>query len=112
MTKGAKKIVRRMAIADFLSKVPPEDFLSFFTDNEMGRYAKRKGKGGLVARYLIKEILMDEFLDLDFKEIEILNTDGGKPEVHFLSAKPKKNIFVSLSHTKTEVAVIVMIDEL
>ena len=112
MTKGAKKIVRRMAIADFLSKVPPEHFACYFTGNEMKRYAKRKGKGGLAARFLIKEIIINEFPALDFKEIEILNADGGKPEVHFLSAKPKKNIFVSLSHTKTEVAVIVMIDEL
>jgi phosphopantetheinyl transferase (holo-ACP synthase) len=107
-----RQITERMLIADFEKQIGPERYTDFFTESEIARYGKRRGKGGLAARYLIKKILLENAsIEGGYTALEILNEESGKPVLKL--QKPlfgnSENIHISISHTKHEVAVFVLI---
>jgi len=89
-----------------------ESFLNrVFTDSEIS-YARRRrfSSEHLAARFATKEAVLKAFGDnkwVDWKNIEIFNTESGKPGIRLYGylGKLKKqrkidNIVVSMSHTK------------
>ncbi len=101
-------------IDDFSSKVLPEVYNQFFTPNEIQAYAHKRKKGSLAARYLIKRIIRSHFESLeDYKDLEILNADSGKPLLYSdkIDKEVLKRIHISLSHSQQEVAVFVIIEK-
>lgn len=107
------KIKRTYNIEAWNKEISTSDYSLYFTQSEIECYSKKRSKGSLVARYLIKEILMEYISGLsDFTAIEILNNSFGKPilKVEGSTQDVLNQIYFSLSHCKTEVAVLVVID--
>lgn len=84
----------------------------FFTLAELENYANKKSAGSLVARYLLKMQLIDFNFADDFLKIEVLNTKSGKPSLQISGVDNKEmlHIHFSLSHSKSDVAVLLVID--
>ncbi len=104
------KITKIFFLEDFQKSVDKRKYKDFFTINEINQYASRKNKGGLAARYYLKnEIIKYCNNKIKFTDIEILNDKYGKP---LLSVKNKnivvKDISFSISHTKTHIAIIII----
>jgi phosphopantetheinyl transferase (holo-ACP synthase) len=107
------QISERMAVADFEQQIRPERYPGYFTGNEIARYGKRRGKGGLAARYLIKKILLENAeVKGNYTDLEILNEASGKPRIiqHKTLFPNLEAVHISLSHTKHAVAVFVLIE--
>jgi len=108
------KITKTAKISEFEKQVKPADYPSVFTENEIDRYATKKSKGSLTARYLLKkEIIKTLNLHQTFTDIEIVNNNTGKPVLQFINL-PGKNlpsISFSISHTKKEVAIMLVIEK-
>ena len=94
-----------------------------FTENEIQYSEKYKSKAqNYAARFAAKESVMKAFGTgwrdgIEFKDIEIINNELGKPEV-FLSGKAKEiadkmnisKIHLSMSHEKNYASAIVIIE--
>ena len=104
------KITKIFSLEDFHKSVDKKKYKDFFTTEEIKRYASRKNKGGLAARYFLKKEIIEYYKnEIKFSDIEILNEKSGKP-VFCIKKKEEtaRNIFFSLSHTKTHIAIIII----
>jgi phosphopantetheine--protein transferase-like protein len=108
-----KKIARTISSDEFKSKLERKliQIKSVFTEQEISKYYKNENLQSLIARYLIKEIVGELNGKLDYLNIEILNNSRGKPILNLseeikkcLENKKINNIQISLSHTKENIA--------
>ncbi|MFH1710493.1 MAG: holo-ACP synthase [bacterium] len=101
----------KMAAGKFKDK-----FLNrIFTKREL-EYCRKKKKlkfPELAARFAAKEAyskaLGTGLKGINWKQIEIINNDNGKPCI-YIDRKPKKNALVSLSHSLKYATAVVLID--
>jgi phosphopantetheinyl transferase (holo-ACP synthase) len=107
-----KKISNQLSISEFNKTIIPIRYPEYFTKTEIETYSKKKSKGSFAARYLLKkELIQNFFPDLQYTDIEILNTNSGIPTMNFpnnTSVNPV-NIKFSISHTKEIVAIILVV---
>lgn len=99
-------------ITSFLSEIDENHYPEYFTIQEIEIYGKKKKKGSLAARQLLKRMLIENFDNsINFTDIEILNNDLGKPILFIKNYKSSQleNIHFSLSHSKKEVAVLLVL---
>lgn len=84
---------------------------TLFTKKEMELFPGKANAGSLAGRYIIKKLLFKQLqYNGDFREIEILNDDFGKP-ILCLSGRVKdycqnrkvENICCSISHSRKRV---------
>lgn len=108
--KKVQSIRKTYSINDWVKEFPSHIWSKLFTPNEIDAYGRKKSKGSLVARYLIKKTIIEQGITNDFLNIEILNAENGRP-VLSIFGENESGIHVSLSHSKTDVAVIVVFDE-
>ena len=107
------KHIDTTSILSFTKEIEPSLYFDYFTQNEINRYAKKRKKGSLAARFLIKRLIRKHFSqEVEFTDIEILNDEIGKPTLCILgkSADEIKHIHFSLSHSQDEVAVVVIFE--
>ena len=106
-----KVISEKYSIEKLLSEIENYKQEELFFEEEISRYANKKSKGSLTARYLIKKILINEYNSLKFSDISILNNSTGKPVLNINNLKTDiEKIHISISHTKEDVAVLIVID--
>jgi phosphopantetheinyl transferase (holo-ACP synthase) len=101
------------SIDDFMNTVNESVYPDLFTPHEIEAFGKKRKKGSLAARLLIKKMIRAHFNDqVPFTDIELLNNEFGKPILHIegKSVEEISHIHFSLSHSKDEVAVIVIFD--
>ncbi len=109
-----EKITKTAKISEFEKQVKPADYPSIFTENEINRYATKKSKGSMAARYLLKnEIIKKLNLEPKLTDIEIVNDNTGKPVLQFINQSDKNlpSFSFSISHTKNEVAIMLVIEK-
>ncbi len=108
-----KKHVETYKIKDFTNLVDESLYPNYFTDKEIYAFGKKRKKGSLAARYLIKKLLTEYFNNkIKFADIEILNDEMGKPslKISSLPSSETEHIYFSLSHTKDTVAVLIIFE--
>jgi phosphopantetheinyl transferase (holo-ACP synthase) len=101
-------------IDEFTTKILPDSYIQYFTLKEIQAYAHKRKKGSLAARYLIKNVIRKYFKSsIGYNEMEILNSDSGKPVLYCskLEKEELERIHISLSHSQQEVAVFVIIEK-
>jgi len=84
---------------------------TLFTPKELELFPGKANAGSLAGRYIIKKLLFTQFQhEGDFREIEILNDDFGKPLLRlsdrlksFCYTKGIENICCSISHSRRRV---------
>ena len=107
------KHIETITILNFNKEVESKSYPNYFTQNEINKYAKKRKKGSLAARFLIKKLIRNHFnQQVEYTDIELLNDDIGKPTL-CISGKSDfevKHIHFSLSHSQDEVAVIVIFE--
>ena len=109
-----KKYLLTYSIKEFINFIKDENYQRYFTEKEINVYGKRKNKGSLAARFLIKKHIIKQLnVDVNYTDIEILNNDFGKPtlKIHIKPDIETEHIYFSISHTKEQVSVIVVYDE-
>lgn len=102
------------SIDDFMITVNESAYVDLFTPHEIDAFGKKRKKGSLAARFLIKKMIRAHYNDqLAFTDIELLNNEFGKPILHIegKSDEEVSHIHFSLSHSQDEVAVIVIFDD-
>lgn len=108
-----QRIIRKLKIEDFEKSIGEEKYPEYFTEMEIKSYGKRRKKGSLAARYLLKNLLI-EYIDgsLKHNDIEVLNNNLGKPvlKINNLNEEKQKTIYFSISHSKDEAIVLFVID--
>jgi len=91
----------------------------YFIEDEIKSSENKNIIKSLGARYLIKKSIID-YLDIkdSYHDIEIQNEPGGKPIVtvngdvkEVLTKRKIQNIFVSISHSKYYVSVLVILEK-
>lgn len=89
------------------------DWPTYFTQAELNFYGQKRSSGSLVARYLVKKYLFEQGFANSYHAIEILNSESGQPTLSIdgMDEKHLAKIHFSLSHSKTEVAIIIVIDD-
>ena len=108
-----KKVVKTFTTTEFKSKLDAKNLRidCLFTPQEIKIYHVNENLQSLAARYLIKEII-NELSGMDnYLNIEILNNSKGKPILNLsfellkiLEERNVNNIQISLSHTKENIA--------
>jgi holo-[acyl-carrier protein] synthase len=95
-----------------------EDLQNFFTKKELELFPGKSNSGSLAGRYLIKGLIFSYLeLEYDFKQIEILNDELGKPLLG-LSNQLKEScqnrgiqsICCSISHSRKRVVGMIVIE--
>ncbi|NVO01710.1 MAG: hypothetical protein HXX09_03330 [Bacteroidetes bacterium] len=108
-----KKLVKTFTTAEFKSKLDAKSLSieHLFTPQEIKIYHVNENLQSLAARYLIKEMVNELSGGLDYLNIEILNNSKGKPILNLsfellkkLEERNVNNIQISLSHTKENIA--------
>lgn len=106
------KISQTFNLSTFETQVPEKDYGNYFTIDEISQYSKKRSKGSLAVRYLLKKIIIEHFeQSINYTDLEVLNSPTGKPELSFRKPLNKsERILFSLSHTKSTVAVLVVFE--
>ncbi len=108
-----QKIIRKLNISEFEKNINELKYNEYFTEKERELYGKRRKKGSLAARYILKNIIIEKIdKNLKYSDIEILNNDFGKPflAIHKLEQEILKKIHFSISHSKDDAIVLFVID--
>ena len=108
-----QKIIRKLNIKDFEKTIGENEYHEYFTDMEREFYGKKRKKGSLAARYLLKNIIIENIgKNLKYTDIEILNNDLGKPVlvINKLNKENLKTIHFSISHSK-DVAIVLFVTD-
>ncbi len=106
-----KKYTAFLTIQKFISEVPPEKYSQYFSSREIAIFGSRKNKGSLAVRYALKQKLKEIFNSTTpYNKIEILNKSNGQAILEWKSAPREKKIHFSLSHSKEEVAVLIVVE--
>ena len=108
-----KKYLYTYSIKEFVNLIKEDSYQKYFTEEEINVYGKRKNKGSLAARFLIKKHIIKQINTVEnYTDIEILNNNFGRPTLKILKADIETGqIFFSISHTKEQVSVIVVYDK-
>lgn len=111
MYQELTEIISVKEIETFFSK---NSFHSFFTDDEIKAIQNKNKIKSLGARYLIKKAVLDYYhLEDSFKKIEIVSGKNGKPELILkdqLKTVIQNKIHISLSHSRSYISTLVVID--
>jgi phosphopantetheinyl transferase (holo-ACP synthase) len=92
---------------------------TLFTPVELELFPDKANAGSLAGRYIIKKLLFTQLqLEGDFREIEILNDDFGKPILRLSDSlnncccnKGIKNICCSISHSRKRVVGMIIFEK-
>lgn len=106
------KYTQTNKIETFTSIIHEGIYSEYFTIKEIEIYGAKRNKGSLAARQLLKNMLIKYFdKAMKYTDIEILNNKLGKPTLTIKDylAEDISNIKFSLSHSKKEVAVFLVI---
>ena len=84
---------------------------SLFTPKELELFQGKANAGSLAGRYIIKKLLFSQLqYKGDFREVEILNDDFGKPLLRlsdhlkdFCCNRGIENLYCSISHSRKRV---------
>lgn len=104
-----KKVREIYSISVWGKENPKTEWKNYFTVKELNAFEKKRSLGSLVVRYLLKKILITQGIANDFLSIEIMNEKSGKPSLD-VDGQKQAHIHFSLSHSKTDVAVLVVIE--
>lgn len=102
MTPYLKRMIREQtaAIEDIKTVIQKKGIQNCFSDQERARFFNGKHFSRIAARYLAKQLILEELPHLqDIRKIEILNDPYGKPVVTFMG-RPLEKVLVSLSHSR------------
>lgn len=113
-----KEFVLTCSVSELELVLREDSFNAFFTKGELEQAKTKNSIKSLGARYLIKEklkeLLNDEF---SFLDVEIINDKTGKPIISYKSNFDKKlkasginKIEISISHSKNQVASLLIIE--
>ena len=108
-----KKHTKSYSIEDFTNQISEDLYCKFFTEKEIVSFGKKRKKGSMAARYLLKQLLIEHFNnDLKYTDVEVLNNEMGKPTLKIKNRNDveTKHVFFSLSHSKDTVVVFVIFE--
>lgn len=108
-----QKFTKRYNINDFENTIKEKLYPKYFTKSEVESYGKRRKKGSLAARYLLKELLIENVdKNLKYTDIEVLNNSLGKPilKIKNLEKTQLEHLNFSISHSKDTAIVLLIID--
>lgn len=108
-----QKFTKRFNINDFENSIEEKHYPEYFTESEIEIFGKRRKKGSLAARYLLKNLLIENIkMSLKYTEIEILNNSLGKPilTIKKLETKELDRLKFSISHSKETAIVLLIMD--
>lgn len=116
MIKEITQVKSVEEIEKYLSK-HSDDY--YFNDNELKSVKNKNAVKSLGARYLIKQSVLDYLnLDENYKDIEIENTEEGKPIIRFTGIVKEKvdenginNVQISISHSRNFISSLVVIEK-
>lgn len=108
-----KKYLYTYSVKEFENSIKEDSYRIYFTEEEINVYGKRRNKGSLAARFLIKKHIIEQINAVkNYTDIEILNNNFGRPTLAIHKAGIETGqIFFSISHTKEQVSVIVVYDK-
>jgi len=92
---------------------------TLFTKKEIALFPGKANAGSLAGRYIIKKLLFSQLQHKgDFREIEILNDDFGKPTVEFsgrvkacCQKRKMEKICCSISHSRKRVVGMIIFEQ-
>ncbi len=113
-----KEIVQVKSIREIKEVLLKENEDYYFTENELKSVENKNRIKSLGARYLIKKSMLEFFnLGNEFQEIEISNSEEGKPMVllkgkvkMFLDKEKVVSVNISISHSRNFVSTLVVIE--
>lgn len=105
-----------ITINEFLKELDNTKLEHLFTDKEIDKFGRHKSYKSLAGRYLIKKIIIEHLKCGDhFRQIEILSTESGKPQVVIFGLVKRsgelvnlKAIDSSISHSRKFVSAMVV----
>ena len=95
-----------------------EELERIFTEKELKLFPHKLNSGSLAGRYLVKSLLFRYLkIENDFKQIEILNDELGKPLLNlsgqlmnYCQEKDIQSICCSISHSRKRVVGMIIIE--